>query len=219
MKICFERLVRSIWSFWFLIVTLAFTALFVALYVYRQNFGGVFSPLASDWSAFGGYMGGVLGPLVSFLTLLAVLKTVYLQRELLDAQKAEFSRMYDLQAKTFESQNEQLKLAEADSRVSRVQSYQATQIKLIEMLIDQQLKLVSEIGGEIIRVRNSDNLLNLKADGLRRMEGSRSLVQKKADSLVGIALEVSIGEFKDIDEIKTLVRPKLKEILGADSIP
>lgn len=160
-----------------------------------------------------------MGPLVSFLTLLTVLKTVYLQRELLDAQKAEFSRMYDLQADTFVSQKKQLELAEADSRLSRVQSYQTTQIKLIEMLIDQQLKLASEISMKIERIRASDTILNFKVDGIRRAEVDKAEVQKKADFLLSIALEISVGEFKTIGEIKNLVRPKLKEVLGADNIP
>lgn len=89
------KLSEKLLSFWLFILTLGAAGVGVAIYVYRLKFGGGLSAEAANWSTFGSYVGGVFGPLFSFLTLLAVLKTVYLQRELLSNQVKEFVKLDD----------------------------------------------------------------------------------------------------------------------------
>lgn len=75
-------------------------------YFYMFNAG--LSDDSGKWSDFGGYIGGVIGPLISFVTLLAVLQTVYLQKQLLDTQQAEFKDLMKLQRNTFDAQERQV---------------------------------------------------------------------------------------------------------------
>ena len=46
-------------------------------------FGPTFSPNSVEWANFGSYFGGVAGPMLSFLALMAVVWTVHLQYDLL----------------------------------------------------------------------------------------------------------------------------------------
>ena len=126
-----------------------FVSAFFASYYYWETFGSQRSSNSSDWSAFGSYFGGVFGPLISFCTLLAVLKTVYLQRELLDEQKDEFRAMNSMQSKSIAAQLEQLNLAKVESLQSEVQSYQTSQINLIELFIERQVRIVSNLEEQI----------------------------------------------------------------------
>ena len=75
------------------LVVVVIVSVVLAVVLYRQSFGSGLSLEPNNWSAFGGYMGGVFGPLISFLTLLAILKTIRLQKELLDTQRTEFEAM------------------------------------------------------------------------------------------------------------------------------
>ena len=100
-------------------------AVVIAILIYRFKIGGELASKSDEWSNFGTYIGGVLGPLISFVTLLAVLKTVYMQRDLLETQKNEFT---DLSAK----QDQQLVLAKTEAERAKVQAYQTTVLNVLE---------------------------------------------------------------------------------------
>ncbi|MDD2133329.1 hypothetical protein [Pseudomonas kurunegalensis] len=68
-----------------------------ALYYYVTTFSGGLSNNSTHWSEFGGYIGGVLGPAVSFFALVGVVVTVHYQRELLVSQRNEIKRLSDAQ--------------------------------------------------------------------------------------------------------------------------
>jgi len=55
----------------------------IAAYPILGQFGFPFSTTSSEWANFGTYLGGVAGPLLSFLALIAVAWTVRLQYDLL----------------------------------------------------------------------------------------------------------------------------------------
>ncbi|ELB2090437.1 hypothetical protein ACLINR_004562 [Vibrio parahaemolyticus] len=74
--------IGSILSVVFLGVSVFFT-----LEYYLDTFSGGFSRNHSDWGNFGSYFNGVLSPVISTFSLIAVLFTVYMQKTLLISQK------------------------------------------------------------------------------------------------------------------------------------
>ena len=56
----------------------------VTLYFGR---GGVLPSSPEDWANFGTYAGGIAGPLLSFVALIAIVRTMQLQRETLDLDR------------------------------------------------------------------------------------------------------------------------------------
>ncbi|MBB5360894.1 hypothetical protein HDE76_004146 [Rhodanobacter sp. ANJX3] len=59
----------------------------LAAYHWLGGFGSPFSHHVSDWANFGTYVGGVAGPLLSFLALIAVVWTLRLQYALLERDR------------------------------------------------------------------------------------------------------------------------------------
>lgn len=208
-----ERLKRSIFSFWFLLVCIVFVSAFFASYYYWETFGSQRSSNSSDWSAFGSYFGGVFGPLISFCTLLAVLKTVYLQRELLDAQKDEFRAMNSMQSKSIAAQLEQLNLAKVESLQSEVQSYQTSQINLIELFIERQVRIVSNLEEQISATKIASIPVAQKLSALEDFHKRKVNANNSANSLLLLAFEISVTKFLDANKIKLLLAEKLPVIL------
>jgi hypothetical protein len=67
----------------FALVGLLVLAGTIGAYVLLGGFGPTFSPHSAEWANFGNYLGGVAGPMLSFLALIAVVWTVRLQYDLL----------------------------------------------------------------------------------------------------------------------------------------
>lgn len=70
--------------------------------LYLINFKGNLSINNSDWGTFGDYIGGTLNPILSFLSLIALLTTIVLQSKELDLTRTELSRSAKAQEDTKE---------------------------------------------------------------------------------------------------------------------
>lgn len=211
-----DRFKKAVFSFWFLLTLLVFISGGFVAYYYRTMFGGDLSPLSSDWAAFGSYFGGVLGPLISFCTLLAVLKTIYLQRELLDTQKAELININGHQVIAAAKQDDQLALAKEEMLRSKVQAYVATQLKLLDTLMAHFRREAEGMAGAVSQI------MALKGDFDERTRAAEPSLKKKEEAerkialLITLALELSFIEYDTTDAVRAAVGLKLLDILGVD---
>ncbi|HGY9625401.1 TPA: hypothetical protein ACOJM5_001762 [Pseudomonas putida] len=209
-----KRLTGVIFSFWFLLTFVALVAGAAALAVYRMHFLGGFSTQSADWSAFGSYIGGILGPLVSFLTLGAVLRTVYLQRDLLSTQKAEFIKLSDQQVASLQKQDEQLQLAREEAARAMVQNHLSNQFRLVEMFIAHQQRQAEAMSAAAFRITELD-----QGTFAQRMEAAqpalddKELAMKNVQELLNLSVKLSLMEFNDTKEINELVAPSLLKVL------
>lgn len=209
-----KRLFGVIFSFWFLLTFLALAALCAALFVYRMQFGGGFSAQSGDWSAFGSYMGGILSPLISFLTLGAVLKTVYLQRELLETQKQEFINLSQQQVASLQRQDQQLQLSRDESERALVQNYLANQFKLIDVLIAQQQRQVEAMSEAALKITEHE-----QGSLGQRMRAAEPALEAKdkainnVKNLISLSIELSVSEFNSTKEVLAVVGPRLLKVL------
>lgn len=193
---CFFKVVLSLW---FTLFFVACSGVYIAFSIYRQQFGGGYSPTSGDWSAFGSYIGGVLGPLVSFLTLVAVVRTVYLQRELLDAQREEALA---------------LKIAAA----------QDTSVKAIEMLItmqekdyDRYLELAfkyHELHRDVLAggLGIDATIKEERSAKLRALLDCRDRARSGVASLSKLALSIAAGKFYGVDEVREKLKFKVESV-------
>ncbi|WP_122510189.1 hypothetical protein [Pseudomonas viridiflava] len=190
-------------------------AMVVAVCLYRFQFGGDFAESSDKWSDFGGYVGGIFGPLVSFVTLLAVLKTVYMQRELLDAQKSEFEHMNALQQQTFESQLNQMTNAASDARVLQVSAAQDTAIKVVDQHISIYERVWDRHNESAYRFRDDEAQRSPLPDDQEFLDdilSHRNEARIAIDMLVQLSIELAVGDFRT----PHLVRKSLA--LGLDKI-
>ncbi len=214
-----NKFVAVIVSFWFLSLMAIFISLAVAITLYRSKFGGILSPNSTDWSNFGSYVGGVFGPLVSFVTLLAVLKTVYMQRELLDNQAEEFVRMNTLQQQTFDASLHQMTGAAADARKLQVSAAQDTAIKVIDQhlsIIDRALSSNNELTYKLVdrhdvpKTPASQKLLNeMFEKALIDKKSALVKIQKLAD----LSTLIGVSDYRTTDQVRKVLLTHLDEIL------
>lgn len=209
-----NKISAALTSFWFISSSTILTSLVVAIWVYRLKFGGVLSDNSSDWSNFGSYMGGIFGPLVSFVTLLAVLKTVYLQRELLDAQSSEFDRMNVIQQQTFDAQITQNSSIAEDAKRKRVADFQNTVLQLLNQQISLQERVVEAIEQYEQKIFSNSDLRN-EARIMASMHAAedKSKAFHVVKELSQLSVAVAMFEYNSVAQIRKIVVEKLDEVL------
>lgn len=209
-----SKITEALISFWFLSSSAILVSLVIAIWVYRTKFGGVLSDNSSDWSNFGSYMGGIFGPLVSFVTLLAVLKTVYLQRELLDAQSSEFDRMNVVQQQTFDAQITQNSSIAEDAKRKRVSDFQNTVLQLLNQQISLQERVVESIEQYEKQILSKPDL-RAEARVLASMHAAddKSKALHVVKELSQLSVSVAMFEYNSVAHIRKVVVEKLDEVL------
>lgn len=200
------RFLKSFWFFGTLIVLPVVVVALGAFLLYREQFDGSFSATSTKWSEFGSYIGGVLGPVVSFCTLLAVVRTVYLQRELLDTQKSEFRELS-------KQQRSQLTLAKEEMESARTASYKEVQLRLVEMLIEQTRQEAALIQGAI-RQSSQNHPIFKPGDYLKGLSDRHNILVKKERRLRLLMVELSVTDFSSIEQVRLFLKPTLAAFLN-----
>lgn len=211
----------SVDAFSIALVVAVFIALGLSVYFYRQAFSGELSVSPDRWSAFGSYIGGLFGPLISFLTLLAILKTIGLQKELLDTQRHEFDEMQRLQAKTLDSQLAQIERsnAEADRRI-----VEETRLNVLKTLDNYSMALHREYEN---KRKGLDQLLQWAMDGkasptrdqIDSVRSKISAYEKRLAALTMLYSDLCFNEFTDVSSIKTHYQSEMERLWGESPVP
>lgn len=200
--------------FWFFSSASIVVSFVIAICAYRLKFGGALSDNSSDWSNFGSYMGGIFGPLVSFVTLLAVLKTVYLQRELLDAQREEFDRMNAVQQQTFEAQLNQNSSIAEDAKRKRVSEFQDTVLQLLNQQISLQQEIIESIEKYEAKIHSNSALHDYqKTNAMLRTASEKAKVLNIVKELSQLSVAVAMFEYNSVAQIRRIVVEKLDGVL------
>jgi hypothetical protein len=196
-----------------LLVAVVVLVMVASIALYRYQFGGLLAVHSSEWSNFGSYIGGVLGPMVSLVTLFAVLKTVYMQREMLNTQKSEFTAMVELQRVAALKQDEQLVQAKSEANRARVQAYQATVLNTLdkfgaEFRYDAN-ELLAAAEKATSEGRSILDGIYVEASYRQRADDAR----KKVTAFTLLALELSTHEFQSVEEIQSKFVPQMLKIM------
>ncbi|PIO96032.1 hypothetical protein CBI55_03660 [Pseudomonas syringae] len=195
------ELKKSLISFWFVSVFAVFICLFFAVFQYRSAFNGPLATNSVEFANFGAYVGGIFGPLVSFVTLLAVLKTVYMQRELINAQ------------------NEQITLYEGESNRARVQAYQTALLNVIQGFVNE-FRLDSNeslVAADKASSTEGSVLDSLRVEAEHRKNANEG--RQKIAALTILALELSVSEFESVEELKEKFKPQMLKIFYPEDHP
>lgn len=93
------------WLVWIFGIATGLIGLVLTFYFMEFNNG--FSNESSDWGTFGDFIGGTLNPILSFLSLTALLLTIVLQSKELESTRKELERSASAQEKTEIALNKQ----------------------------------------------------------------------------------------------------------------
>jgi len=169
--------------------------LIISAFLYLKVFNGSLSQDSSVWSAFGSFFGGLLGPLISLVTLLAVLRTVELQKQLLEIQQREFESLSSIQF-----------AANADSKLAEYKSHQL-------QLLDQQITMFERMQDRYNQ--QAENMVASHRGAIRhdieRLDSYIARTETAISKLVRLSIEVSLQEFESINELKIKMSSALEE--------
>jgi uncharacterized membrane protein len=180
-----------------------FILLLVTGFVYLSVFNNGLSKAPDNWSAFGSFFGGVFGPIVSLVTLVAILVTIELQKKLLSTQATEFESLSDLQRLSIQAQIDQ-------ANFSKLSDYKSHQLQLLEQLLNMFEKMQDRYNQEADRVSKASEFFNSRQNHLIHMDAAIKDMENVAADLIQLSMEVSLGQFQSIDQLKEFVSRRLK---------
>ncbi|MBN2414020.1 hypothetical protein JXQ31_20260, partial [candidate division KSB1 bacterium] len=137
---------KTILIFICIVIIFSVVALSITLVLYATKFNAGLADDQVIWSYFGDYLGGVLGPVFTFLTIIILVVTLYYQREELELTRQELHNSTEQQkrsATALETQMESLKL---QNQVIYEQTFDTTFFNLLNNLSDYYENLTLEIG-------------------------------------------------------------------------
>lgn len=178
-------------------------ALVVSACLYGKQLGHNLSSAGTDWATFGSFFGGVFSPMVSFVTLIAIIQTIKLQRELLENQSNEFTKLHDLQLQTFEAQESQLAHAKELFEQEKISTYKQTLLTVIAQRIELHQKVIDRAtdGARFLLTEK------MKNDGLtvdpqltENLETKESY-EKKVNLFHELAIKIATTKYSSIAEL------------------
>lgn len=178
----------------------------IAVGFYWYSLDRKLSGAAADWGAFGSYIGGVIGPAVSFVALVAVLRTIILQRDALITQREQFSKMMRSQDEVLASQTKQLRLAAQVAAADKVNAYKASVLNFAEQHGRQYRIAIERIDARLIALMS--NAIST-ADALRAIQptydgllGQKDHAEKQQKALLGAISPFLLKQHQSIEEIQ-----------------
>lgn len=120
-----------------LIVAVATTMIVTVFASYYITFNGVLTAKQDYWGQFGDFIGGTLNPILSFLTLMAIVLTVVLQHKQLEMSRAEL----DISRMELEATREELRRSAAAQEKSEL----ALSKQAIAMEISARISAVNHL--------------------------------------------------------------------------
>lgn len=188
----------------------------LAIHFYRDVFSGDFSSSSQDWSAFGSYVGGLFGPLVSFVALLAVLKTIELQKELLETQRREFKSMQTLQNKTFDSQQDQINESKRTVRVEAVERLKDTLIGVIDRRATMYDARYGRAYARFERYKDTENNSNkgISPSLYEIVNKEMAVCERNIRHLQQLAADVATTDFAHSEALRAFYAERNQNIIG-----
>ncbi len=190
------------------LIFFAFLSFTIVLLLYRWKVGSELSTDSGAWSDFGGYAGGVLGPVISFLTLVAVLITIKVQRQFLKVQENEFSKLYKLQLDTFKSQMEQARQMSADRARSQLVDRKSSLLKNIERFEArterdiQKLELTLSESEASVRHCVNQEAHDKANDGIANLKNKIRELEARNIQLDALIISFTLTEHTSLNELQ-----------------
>lgn len=185
----------------------AVIACFLVCIFYMVNFPSGISSSTTRWSEFGGYLSGVLLPVISFLTLAAILRTIYLQRE-----------MIKLQDDTFKAQIEQAERLSKEAAQAKIDNRKSMILSVIDRVVASNIRdaeSLSKVRAESLQLLSKIEDSNAKVDAafdISRLQERIQEVDKKRLSLDEVFYIVSMTNYSSVEQLQSDYEQRMNAI-------
>jgi hypothetical protein len=180
-----------------------FIALAVSTYLYGKQLGHNLSTAENDWAAFGSFFGGVFSPMVSFVTLIAIIQTIKLQRALIENQSHEFTKLHNLQVQTFNVQESQLAHAKELVEQEKISTYKQTLLTVIAQRIELHQKAIDRAADGaryLLTEKMKTDGLSIEPQLTENLEIKESY-EKKVNLFHELAIKIATTKYGSIAEL------------------
>jgi len=124
------------------LVIVALLAAIAVFSLYRSHFDGAWAPAQNTWGEFGDYFGGVLNPILTFITLIALVWALRLQSNELEATRYELYETRIANKRAAAALEQQKSVADAQLEQLKLEEHKEDLIRVIERVWkDLQLAL------------------------------------------------------------------------------
>lgn len=200
------------------LVAIVVLVIVVAFYFYRSVFSGGLSTNANDWSVFGTYIGGVLGPVISFVALVGLLVTADLQRNAFMLQKKQYEDLAKQQLDGAAAQSRQLEIATAALEHSRINSYKTMVLQMLQHRIDihNQAAIGMDEKMQVLfrEFLGKPELIDMGK--ISELAAARDENKRQARKLSGMVLTLALREHPSVTAFKADVAAALGPEEGKD---
>ncbi|GGY76957.1 hypothetical protein GCM10007388_07160 [Pseudoduganella plicata] len=132
-----------------------------------------------------------MGPAVSFVALIAVLRTISLQRDAVNTQRTQFQQLEKIQQNTLLSQLDQLTLAK-QSEQADVLAYKTAVLKVAEHQIGYYMDAGQKLEGRLDMLQQAATQstdANSWIEALKKVAGDRDIAQSRLNGLQAFVLK------------------------------
>ena len=152
---------------------------------YFSIFNNGISKSSDNWSNFGTFVGGLIGPAISLVTLIALLRTIDLQLD----QSAHFVE---------------------DGRSARLSEFKASQLRLLDQQILMYERMIDRYDTDVVRIseymRRSGSA---RTEDLNKAHQNLATAEREIKDLIQLSVEVSLMDFDTVDELREKVKSGL----------
>ncbi|EOX1585387.1 hypothetical protein ACT7TO_003563 [Vibrio cholerae] len=191
----FERLVMSL-------VALVVIGVIVSIFAYRSVFDGALSEFPSDWGDAGGFFGGIFTPIIAFATLVAIVITIQLQKQLLDTQSREFTKLYNLQQETLATQKNELDLIKEQALEQSLREQKKIYLNLIEQQTSirrSNMEIASE--GAMFMLQKQIEGFAIDKSAIDNNLAQKEHFEKQVQVLTYVSIGFALQKFNSITEM------------------
>lgn len=191
----FERLVMSL-------VALVVLGMIISVVAYRSVFDGGLSELPADWGDAGGFFGGIFTPIIAFATLVAIVITIQLQKQLLYTQNSEFSKLYDLQEQTLDTQKSELGLIKEQAFEQSLNEQKKIYLSLIEQQIEiRRCNMERASEGAMFMLQKQGEGFTIEKSAIEDNIVQKELLEKQIQVLTHISVGFTLHKFNSIADM------------------
>jgi hypothetical protein len=141
--------------------------------------------------------------MVSFVTLIAIIQTIKLQRALLENQSTEFAKLHNLQVQTLNSQEAQLTHAKELAEQEKISNYKHTLLTVIAQRIELHQKIIDRAtngASFLLNEQSKEPRLIIEPQFSANLETKESY-EKKVNAFHELAITIAITKYNSIAEL------------------
>ncbi len=186
----------------------------IVLIAYFINFHAYqFSNQTSDWGNFGSYVNGLLNPILLFLTIIYLSRSLKTQKDAVEKQKEDILTQLNLVTIANENQRHQIKELQKSNEIAQITNHQTELIKYINNAVTSFLEHNLNLDSDWDKISKKSHITDSEVKRLEYISKQKTNNFNKILNLNNLALNLILEDFDSVGELKQMFKGRWKDIL------